>query len=58
MSKGLLNKEWVAVIYSKPLEIIVGLSVLAAVAAGGEISRVASTSVSLLFIVSLVYIRS
>lgn len=58
MSKGLLIKGWISEVCSKPLEVIIGLSVLATAAAGGAISHVASTSVGLLFIVSLVYIRS
>ena len=58
MTQGLLVKNRGSEVCSKPLEIIIGLSVLATAAAGGAISHVASTSMALLFIVSLVYIRS
>ncbi|MCK5396186.1 MAG: O-antigen ligase family protein [Gammaproteobacteria bacterium] len=58
MIKGSGVKQWCSEVCSRPLELIIGLSVLSAIAAGGAVAHVASTSFAVLFIASLVYLRS
>ena len=51
-------RQWYFGVLSRPLELIIGLSILATAAAGGAIQHVANISLSVLFLASLVYIRS
>lgn len=58
MREAHLLESWRDKICSNRLELIVGLSIFATAAAGGAVQHVASISLSVLFITSLVYIRS
>lgn len=51
-------KQWFSGAGSKPLELIAGLSIFATAAAGGAVAHVASISFAVLFITSLVAVRS
>lgn len=51
-------KQWCSGVLSRPLELIVGLSIFATAVAGGAVSHVASTSFAVLVITCLFYVRS
>jgi O-antigen ligase len=56
--QGLFLQQWFPEARAKPLELITGLSIFSTAAAGGAIAHVASTSFMILFIASIVNIRS
>ena len=49
--------RWFSEISSRPLEVLIGLCLFATAASGGAIASVASTSMAILFIACLFYIR-
>jgi len=49
---------WYAKVRSKPLELVMGIPVFAAAAAGGAVEHVASVSLIIMLIVSFAYVRS
>ena len=58
MNTGFDVKQWCSEMLSRPLELVVGLSVFAAVAAGGAVAHVSSTALGILLLASLVFVRS
>lgn len=58
MIKELSVNQWSSSVLSRSLELIVGLSIFATVAAGGLVRHVASTSLVVLLAISFFYVRS
>lgn len=51
-------KQWYSGVLTRPLELIVGLSIFTTVAAGGVVRHAASTAFSVLLVISFFYVRS
>ena len=51
-------KDWTYEVCSRPLELIIGMSIFVAAGGGGALRHVASASTAVLLITSLVYMRS
>ena len=51
-------KEWSLDVYSRPLELVIGLAIFAAAVGGGAVAHVASTSLIVLLLTAIAYVRS
>jgi len=51
-------KEWYLDVYSRPLELVIGLAIFATASGGGAVMHVASTSLVILLIIAFAYVRS